>query len=320
MTVPRKHHLPVIPDKVQDWNIDIIDSLVPILSIESETFDFKGRRFNEKDDELYNDICAMANTSGGHIVLGIGEDKTPDGTRIIRFTKEGFAEGEEDKVNQRITDNVYNVEPTPSVEYANPPIYETDGKTFYALIKINPVSIHKPYFTKNREQCYVRIGNSSRPASRTTILNLFSDYRERTISVQELKIAATFAKESLISISGDLEYNTSRIIPPIDLQSLKNAVSSNEWLLSQKGLLGGHTGSNHKRQVVGAYYHLRELDRLNRYLDQYNTATRSAVRIHTREYLCEDQYWCCGRQKAEETIGFLDGLINCAQEYLDKEM
>jgi hypothetical protein len=33
--------LPVIPEKPQDWDIDVIDNLIQILSIESETFDFK---------------------------------------------------------------------------------------------------------------------------------------------------------------------------------------------------------------------------------------------------------------------------------------
>jgi hypothetical protein len=90
--------LPVIPEKPEDWNIGVIDHLIKILSIESETFDFKGRRFNDKNDELYKDICAMANTSGGYIVLGIGEIKAPDG-KIIQFQKEEFPAGEEDKVN-----------------------------------------------------------------------------------------------------------------------------------------------------------------------------------------------------------------------------
>ena len=60
-----------VPHKLDEWNIKVINSLIQILSIESENFDFKGSEFNKKSDELYNDICAMANTSGGYIVLGI---------------------------------------------------------------------------------------------------------------------------------------------------------------------------------------------------------------------------------------------------------
>lgn len=240
--------LPVIPEKPQDWNIDVIDSLKQILSIESETFDFKEHRSIEKNGELYKDICAIANTLGGYIVLGIGEDKAPDGT-LIRFTKDGFCAGKEDKVNLSIANNVYEVDPTPSIELV-PPIYEKDDKTFYVVVRINTIDIHKPYFIKNLMQCYVRIGSSSRRASRTTVLNLYSDYREKKLSVEGLRAAAIFAKESLIAISNDLEDPAdTRIIPPVDLESLRIAVASNEWLLSQKGLLGGYTGNDHKGQV-----------------------------------------------------------------------
>jgi hypothetical protein len=54
-------------------------------------------------------------------------------------------------------------------------------------------------------QCYVRIGSSSRRASRTTVLNLYSDYGEKKLSVEGLRAAALFAKESLMAISNDLE-------------------------------------------------------------------------------------------------------------------
>ena len=175
--------IPSIPHNVQDWNIVVIDNLIPILSIESETFDFKGKDFNKKNDELYNDICAMANTSGGHIVLGIGEDKATDGS-LIRFVKDGFPRGEENKVNQRIAENMYNIEPTPSIE-THLLVYEKGEKKFYPVIKIKSIDFQKPYFTKNRGQCYIRVGNSSRHASRTIILNLFSNYRQRKIEVQK---------------------------------------------------------------------------------------------------------------------------------------
>jgi predicted HTH transcriptional regulator len=65
--------IPAIPNRLKDWNIQVIDNLLPILSIESETFDFKGHDFNK---ELYCDLCAMANTSGGYIVLGIDENQS----------------------------------------------------------------------------------------------------------------------------------------------------------------------------------------------------------------------------------------------------
>jgi hypothetical protein len=261
----------------------------------------------------------MANTSGGYIVLGVGEDKAPDGT-LIRFTKDGFRAGKEDEVNLSIANNVYEVDPTPSIEPV-PPIYERDRKTFYVAVKINTINIHKPYFIKNRMQCYVRIGSSSRRASRTTVLNLHSDYREKKLSVEGLRAAALFAKESLIAISNDLEDPAdTRIIPPVDLESLRRAIASNERLLSQNGLLGGYTGNDHKSQDKSGYYYLRELDILNRYLDIHNTNHNTTTKQQLRRELCEKKFWCHGRQRAKDTILFLDSLASRAKEYLDKEM
>ena len=157
--------VPTIPSRLEDWNIQVIDSLLPILSIESETFDFKGHDFNKRSDELYYDLCAMANTSGGYIVLGVDQENAPDG-KIIRFIKNGFERGEEDKINQTVANNMYSVDPTPNI--GQPwMVYEKDEKYFYPVIRVNSVERWKPYFTKNRCQCYVRVGNTSRPAGRT---------------------------------------------------------------------------------------------------------------------------------------------------------
>src|SRR5712691_11157279 len=181
---------PIIPPKLEDWNIQVIDALLPILSIESETFDFKGHDFNRKSDELYNDFCAMANTSGGYIVLGIDEKKAPDG-KIIKFIKKGFEPGDEEKINQSVANNIHNVEPMPNIQQPMM-VYEKDEKNFYSIIKISSVDIRKPYFTKNRCQCYVRVGNTSKPASRTVVLNLLSGFTERKNSVIKLRLATNF--------------------------------------------------------------------------------------------------------------------------------
>jgi hypothetical protein len=37
----------MIPDKLEDWNMQIIDCLIPLRDIESETFDFKSADFKE---------------------------------------------------------------------------------------------------------------------------------------------------------------------------------------------------------------------------------------------------------------------------------
>jgi predicted HTH transcriptional regulator len=100
------------PERLEDYNnISVIDSPVEKRYIESETFDFKGRKA-VKGNELSKDFCAMANTSGGTIVLGIEEIKKND---VLKgFKKDGFRidADDEDKVKQVIGSNMYEVEPT----------------------------------------------------------------------------------------------------------------------------------------------------------------------------------------------------------------
>src|SRR5205807_7839929 len=106
-----------------------------------------------------------------------------------------------------------------------------------SIIKISSVDIQKPYFTKNRCQCYVRVGNTSKPASTTVVLNLLSDFTERKSSVIKLRLATNFVKESLMFTSTELEsVDPSGIgkIMPVDLSVFRDSISDTEWLLSDK--------------------------------------------------------------------------------------
>ena len=160
-------NIPVIPERIDGWTLEIIDALVEIRDIESETFDFK----KDIPEDFHNDICAMANWFGGYLVLGIDEiHSTSDPNVIIRFNKTGFKGGKEDVIAQQISNHVYNVEPLPKVEYIH--IQEKNNNNrFYTVLKITSEDSGKPYFLKNG-MCYVRIGNTTKPATRSVILNL----------------------------------------------------------------------------------------------------------------------------------------------------
>jgi hypothetical protein len=153
--------LPLVPDKIEGWNIRRLDELLKIVNVESDTLEFKGRNFHS----LTHVLCAMANLSGGYVVLGIEQDK-PNNT----FIKNGFDKGQdEEKIGQRIANDMYNVEPTPEVAIKN--IYDKNKK-FYAILQVKSEDTKKPYFTKDTGQCYVRVSNVNKPASRSVILNL----------------------------------------------------------------------------------------------------------------------------------------------------
>jgi len=74
--------IPDIPKNIDEWSLQTIEKLLPLPHIESETFDFKSE-ISELDEHIY----AMANSLGGIIVLGIGEEKSKDGKHLLRFKK-----------------------------------------------------------------------------------------------------------------------------------------------------------------------------------------------------------------------------------------
>jgi hypothetical protein len=161
---------------------------------------------------------------------------------------------------------LYSVEPTPLSETRI--VYEDDESEFYPIIKIKSIDIHKPYFTKNRGQCY-GVGSTSRPAGRTVVLNLLSDFKERKKSVIRLHLAAKFVKESLMFTSSELELvNPSGIgkITPVDLNIFRESISSTEWLLSDQNLMRGHINNKFGSYQSGIYSILRKLESLNLYI------------------------------------------------------
>jgi predicted HTH transcriptional regulator len=153
--------LPLVPDKIDGWNIRKLNELLKIINVESETLEFKGRNFGS----LADTFCAMANTSGGYIVLGIEQDKSKN-----KFIKNGFDKGKDEENNgQKIGNYMYEVEPTPEVITRN--LYDKNNK-FYTVLQIKSEDTKKPYFTRNGYRCYTRVSNGSKPAGRSVILNL----------------------------------------------------------------------------------------------------------------------------------------------------
>ena len=133
--------LPKIPIKLENWDIEIINEIIKYVDIESETLDFK-----KEPNKLFKHICAMANTSGGFLVLGINQIKSDDGKTILRFEKTGFHNGQEDAIRNEIGNGVFCIEPTPTVEIKN----ISDNEKFYSVIKIENEISKKPFFIKDK--------------------------------------------------------------------------------------------------------------------------------------------------------------------------
>lgn len=102
------------PQKLEQWNLKNINELIKLNDIEGIKFDFKRKDLNEGKG-LSSHLCAMVNSVGGFIVLGIDEIKN-EKKGIIRFDKDGFKSGQEDIVKQSVSNYIAQIEPLPEVE------------------------------------------------------------------------------------------------------------------------------------------------------------------------------------------------------------
>lgn len=184
----------MIPERLEDWNLEALNKLLPLKDIESEGFDFKGHGF-DGFTELPNHICAMANTSGGYLVLGID-----DYDYLKGFKKYGFnVDDDEKQVEVRINNAIINIEPYPKVDSK----YVEDDKKFYPVIKIENINHQKPYFVKE-SGCYIRAGPSTVPASRGVVINLLSNHLERRNSILRLRATSRDLIEQIHYTSNDV--------------------------------------------------------------------------------------------------------------------
>src|SRR2546428_7541756 len=115
---------PLIPTELEEWKFETVDELTKYPDIESETFDFK-----KEPSDLYEDICAMANTQGGFIVLGISQIDSDNGKKILGFEKTGFELGEEDTLKNTVGNYAVKVEPLPVFDLK--PVYDKKNNRFF---------------------------------------------------------------------------------------------------------------------------------------------------------------------------------------------
>jgi len=311
-----------IPKTLNEWDINVINNLIKFKDIEGEEFDFK-----LDVGSIEEDICAMANSRGGYIVLGIKDLKDKHGN-IIRFEKKGYKGGKEDAVKQSISNKLFQVEPIPEHSFDLVNGSEQSSKNlFFPVIKIPVANNQKPYFVKGRNLCYIRIGNTSQPCGRTIILNLASNYVERKNSVLRLKAASRDLIEQIHYTSADIERTNPEsdfsFIKPLNLYFLQNAVLDTDWLFMENNLLGGHIDKNTE---IGGYYMFHDkLERLNLAINSYNQPINPFNRqyfLDNKKLLKESQlglrFWHPGGQKSEESIAFLKDLIGRCDKFDEK--
>jgi hypothetical protein len=306
----------LIPERLDDWNLDILNRILPLKDIEGEEFDFKGHEFDGFKD-LSNDICAMANTAGGYLVLGVDSDTNQKTGYLKGYKKNGFKEGKERSVEIGINNATTSVDPYPSVHYKN---IEYDKK-FCPVIKVESTNRQKPYLVKGSGVCYIRAGASSSPASRSMVINLLTNYLQRRNSIVRLKAASRDLIEQIHYTSNDVKTSKPREslskIKPLILNFFQNAVLEADWLFLENNLYGGHT---HDNAIVGGYYSFyNKLERLNLAIDTYN----QPINPFSIEYFLQNRediknqlkFWHPSGQDAKDAILFLNNIVTRCDKF-----
>jgi hypothetical protein len=152
----------IIPETMDGWNIDVLKNILEIPDVEKESFDFKNNKVLEKNYRLEDHICAFANTYGGYIVIGVGEEKINENRK--KFTLDGFDNGSQHEMLRKITQKIWLIEPMPRYEMTT---IESQGR-YQIILHIRLEAYKRPFFAKNRS--YVRIGSSTLPANRNVVL------------------------------------------------------------------------------------------------------------------------------------------------------
>lgn len=295
--------IPRIPKKLEEWNVSVIESLLGIPTVESEIFDFKGSKISD----LAIHICAMANTETGVLVLGI-EERRSNTDQLLGFSKNGFDPSDEEKIRGSIRNYAHNVDPTPKVEIKT----VTDLGRTYLIVRVEGEDLKKPYFIKGKGQCYVRVMDSSVPATGSIVLNLLSNRRQGMKNVNLLRVSAILLKEALMNVSQDIRgagASELYVLAPIDLALIRSATSNTEDFLVENNLLGRHTTET--SQIIGLTYHFNKIEQLNVMIEKYNNAIDPERRTYFRNAM---DNWTPNRNEVTQVTNFLEDLINrCAK-------
>lgn len=298
--------LPKIPQILDDWDLDILNELIQYIDIESETFDFK-----KESNELVEHICAMANSRGGYLILGIEQIDSEDKKHIIRFEKIGFSYGKQDHITNVIGSAILNIEPTPIVNIKH--VEEDDKSKFYTIIKIDNKISSKPYFVKSSDQCFIRINTSKIRASRSMILQLFSATVEQIKNIQNLRASVFVTKEELKKtldhFRGITSHNHSKA-SRVDLMFLRNAINSANWFLIENNLLNSENYENF-------IFVLHTIELLNAKIDTFNASYNEDEKQLILQQISEHSSHTLPSDLAI-TDRFLSNVLSIVDEYLKK--
>lgn len=245
------------------------------------------------------------------MVLGIGQDEK---NGRLRFVKEGWTKGKEDEVNKTISDHVYQVEPIPNARFL--PLDDVDGK-FFMLLRVEPVIKDRPYILKGKGACYMRVGNSSFPANRDTIIALCKQTTDMITSIQMLKTITLVLGEQLNHIDEQAEIISHKrdasayFIPELNLEQFIQTASLSIRFMTEHDLIDSNLVSGPERRH-GFYTTINHLQELNGAIKRFNSDHSSQRGEHFSRYY---PYW--RSQHYQWILGYFDRINEDALNFLD---
>ena len=297
--------IPSIPQNLDDWNMDVIDSLLNIPTIESEKLECKREI---RVDVLSKSICALANTRGGFILVGLGEKKADDG-RKSGYEKIGL-DSDEDTIRQQIASATHVIDPIPGID---PKCIGAGGK-MCVVIHVPEEKSKKPFFVADRG-CYVRVGSSSFPASRSVVMNLFEG-QTRKRNIASLLASLKILKVELgatVGYIGKISTRDQTRPAPVDVRFVMADVMKNQAFLVENKLFGDVNGGYVTQGILKA---LQAVRRLNAQVAAYNTEPDPALKEKIRATITVPYSVLSGDLRDAPSI--IDDIISKCQSALDK--
>ena len=297
--------IPGIPQNLNDWNMDAIGSLLNISNIESEKLECKREI---RVEALSKSICAMANTCGGFILVGLGERKTEDGKKS-GYEKIGLS-SDEDTISQQISQATHAIDPKSKIESK---CIEDGGKR-YVIIRVPEEKSKKPFFVVDHG-CYVRIGSSSFPASRRVVMNLFEGL-EKKRNIASLLASLKILKAQLgatMDYTGKISCKDQTRPALVDVRFVMADVMKNQAFLVENELFGNVDACHVNSGILKV---LQAVEQLNAQIAAYNAEPDPALKEKIRDLIIVPHHVLSG--DLHDTQSIMDQIISKCQSTLDK--
>jgi len=170
----------MVPDVLEEWNIDTLRNLLTKGYFESEAFDFKETLPRSTDESgklrLVKTCCAFANSGGGFLIFGVSNNGSLEGLDPNFDFPEQFG-----SYPQKCM-------PTVTWDFKNPPISLEDGKVIHIVYIPKSWNAAHSCEVASDGLCFVkRTNKGNEPMSYEEIRLAFLQYYEKRLKLQLLK-------------------------------------------------------------------------------------------------------------------------------------